>query len=757
MQVCVEKWKNRIFSQKFLSYFKINNQKYNYTTQFNNLIVNEKWKFTTSILEFCSQMGIKIPHYCYHKDLSIAGNCRMCLIELKQLNKPIISCSMNAKTTLLPNTEIYTNTPLVKKARENVLEFLLLNHPLDCPICDQASECDLQDQSLFFGFTKKRFYNYKKIVTDKNISPIIKTVMTRCIHCTKCIRFATEIAGVSHLGMFGRSFNAEIGTYISKTFQSEISGNIIDLCPVGALTSKFYPYNNRSWELKSMNSIDFSDGFASEITLQIKNKKIIKIHSNFNQNKAEWISNKTRFSFDGLFPSSSYIKIRDINKIWVGLFKKLIKLFYFYDHLSKHNFEIKPLNLIFGDTLSNESMNLLLFFSKRHKFMKIKRNNLINNDLDLENYFKLNDSIFSLDFKLSKFCLLIGVNPRYEGFYLNLKLRQKQLKEQFEVFSMNSLVNLTYSAKTISTNPKFLKIIAEGNHILCQNFVSTVKPILVINQRISNRIDSNFFFKSIFIIETYSKLKDNAWNGFNLLSTTLNTVGSNNLSVFSGLSNKDFLNSSGLFFFNLSINESSNLKKVLQLKLLNYLKVIIKNYTVDLNFYKTNLFLNKIQNYLYLPTSTFFENSGSFIDTKGIYKASNKIVKVNSEKKNDWEILRVLLSNSKILKLLHTTTKLLFFGWNLNRLKNFIIFLAYASQSISSLSFLHNKKSQTIDYRLFKFQKAKIKGFSTKLKRFIYDFYLANESYYSKFSLVMIQSSNNLRSEITNFGTIFIY
>ena len=241
-----------------LSYFKINNHKYNYVAEFSNLNYIEKWKVVSPVIELCSRLGFKIPHYCYHKELSIAGNCRMCLIELKQSNKPMISCSVNAKTTLLPNTEIYTNSPLVKKARENVLEFLLLNHPLDCPICDQAGECDLQDQSLFFGFTRKRFYNYKKIVIDKNIGPIIKTVMTRCIHCTRCIRFATEIAGVQDLGVFGRSFSTEIGTYISKTFQSEISGNVIDLCPVGALTSKFYPFINRSWELKFINSIDFN-------------------------------------------------------------------------------------------------------------------------------------------------------------------------------------------------------------------------------------------------------------------------------------------------------------------------------------------------------------------------------------------------------------------------------------------------------------------------------------------------------------------
>ena len=204
------------------TYFEINEIKYSYYQEFPETLGNSYRNCTISVLDFCLNANIFIPHYCYHKQLSIAGNCRMCLIELKKSPKPIVSCAMNAQSTLTANTEIFTNSPLVKKARENILEFLLLNHPLDCPVCDQGGECDLQDQSLFFGLTKKRFYSYKRVVTDKNLGPIVKTVMTRCIHCTRCVRFATEIAGVEELGVFGRGINSEIGTYINKTFQSEL-------------------------------------------------------------------------------------------------------------------------------------------------------------------------------------------------------------------------------------------------------------------------------------------------------------------------------------------------------------------------------------------------------------------------------------------------------------------------------------------------------------------------------------------------------
>ena len=191
-----------------------------------------------SLIAYLIANGITIPHYCYHNNLSIAGNCRVCLVELKNSVKPIVSCATSASTVFFGN-QIYYDSVLIKKARENIIEFLLLNHPLDCPICDQGGDCDLQDQSLFFGITKRRFYNYKRIVHDKNLGSIIKTVMTRCIHCTKCVRFATEIAGVVELGTFGRGKNSEIGTYISKIFFTELSGNIIDLCPVGWLSNNY--------------------------------------------------------------------------------------------------------------------------------------------------------------------------------------------------------------------------------------------------------------------------------------------------------------------------------------------------------------------------------------------------------------------------------------------------------------------------------------------------------------------------------------
>jgi NADH dehydrogenase (ubiquinone) Fe-S protein 1 len=199
----------------------------------------EKIDNKVSLIAYLISNGISIPHFCYHNELSIAGNCRVCLVELKNSPKPVVSCAVNAKSCLL-NNKVYYDSVLLKKARENILEFLLLNHPMDCPICDQGGECDLQDQSLFFGFTKKRFYKFKRIVSDKDLGPIVKTVMTRCIHCTRCIRFANEITGIEELGIFGRGTLSEVGTYVDRILTSELSGNVIDLCPVGTFTKKNY-------------------------------------------------------------------------------------------------------------------------------------------------------------------------------------------------------------------------------------------------------------------------------------------------------------------------------------------------------------------------------------------------------------------------------------------------------------------------------------------------------------------------------------
>lgn len=384
----------------------------------------------------------------------------MCLIELKNAPKPIVSCAMNAKSCLA-NGDIFTNSSLVKKARENILEFLLLNHPLDCPICDQGGECDLQDQSLFFGLTKKRFYNFKRIVINKNIGPIVKTVMTRCIHCTRCVRFAAEIAGVDNIGMFGRGLHSEIGTYVEKIFQSELSGNVIDLCPVGALTSKPYPFVSRSWELKNVTFIDFSDGLSTPTQLFIKNNQIIKILPSYDKtsSKTNWISDKTRFSFDGMFSPErityNFIKTNDnliVGLPWKKLFKEIFCALYFKKHLSKHLCQPFQITICLSKNISLEVLNLLYLLSNKYSFFKLRQSESQKTMIDIEQNYLLNSNMNSSKFLSSDTCLLIGINPRYEGSQLSLTLRSRFLKGNFNIVQISPLSNITCTNRNLSNN-----------------------------------------------------------------------------------------------------------------------------------------------------------------------------------------------------------------------------------------------------------------------------------------------------------------
>ena len=251
----------------------------------------------STVLQACDAAGVDIPRFCYHQRLSIAGNCRMCLVEVEKAPKPVASCAM----PLAPGMNIKTDTPLVKKAREGVMEFLLANHPLDCPICDQGGECDLQDQSMMFGSDRSRFTEAKRGVEDKNLGPLVKTVMTRCIHCTRCVRFSQEVAGVPMLGAVGRGNAMEIGTYVEAALSSEMSGNVVDLCPVGALTNKPYAFTARSWELRSTPSVDVLDGCGAHIKVDSRVGEVMRILPRLNEAvNEEWISDKTRYAVDGL-------------------------------------------------------------------------------------------------------------------------------------------------------------------------------------------------------------------------------------------------------------------------------------------------------------------------------------------------------------------------------------------------------------------------------------------------------------------------
>ena len=751
------------------NYFYINNQKFNYKLEFNNSRVNHLWKQNAPLIEYCETLGITIPHYCYHKNLSISGNCRMCLVELKNSPKPIVSCAMTAKSCL-NNNYIYTNSPLVKKARENILEFLLLNHPLDCPICDQGGECDLQDQSLYFGVSKNRFYNFKRVVTDKNIGPIVKTVMTRCIHCTRCVRFSAEVAGTEELGMFGRGLESEIGTYVKKTFQSELSGNVIDLCPVGALTSKPYPFLSRNWELKTINSIDFSDGFGSNLLISIKNNKIVKINSSYEYSKKTniWISDKTRFSFDGMFSPgrlNGFIKFGNDNyynkSSWKTLVKEIITTLYFQDHLNNHFFNNYKLIIVFSYNVSLEVLNLLNLFSKKYKFIELRVFEGQNLDNTFESEFLIDQS-YDKKLDYSDLCLIIGMNSRYENSNFNLSLRKNSIKKNFKTFLLGSSKDLTFPSINLGMNMKNLYEIVEGNNPFNIDFAESKNSFIAINSSTMYRKDykgiKNLLNFLRYNLPKYNKNKIS----INTINSSINEAGSNYLNKFSPLNEKDFSTNFGIYFLNTQPN-SNNLNRLIKLKILNYTTKKKKwpNFCLNQNLGYESVNSNdmlkhfNVYNYINLPNSNFFESTSTYLTTEGSFKNNVKFLTAESQKREDWKIIRKVFYNLKSVNFLqfNNINYVSYSKSNFNLFKRFITFLYYSFPIMNKkTNYSFNKNCKNKPFKNTAINLLKNKIFLTKFSIKLSDFYIGGSDPYSKYSHTMINCSKSLRLNKNSFS-----
>ena len=757
-----------------MKYFYINNIKFNYTLEFNSNFKADAWKHNAPLIEYCETLGINIPHYCYHKNLSISGNCRMCLIELKGSPKPIVSCAMSAKSCL-NNGEIYTNSPLVKKARENILEFLLLNHPLDCPICDQGGECDLQDQSFFFGLAKKRFYSFKRVVSDKNIGPIVKTVMTRCIHCTRCVRFAGEIAGVEDLGIFGRGMNSEIGTYVNKVFQSELSGNVIDLCPVGALTSKPYPFIGRNWELKNINSIDFSDGFGVDLQICLKNNKVVKVLPGYSRHDktVNWISDKTRFAFDGMFSPERILQgfvTRGSNKdllplSWKSLFEEIVYVLYFQDHLARHFLKTNVLTIVFSNNVSNEVLNLLMLLSKKYSFVQLRKSEPSEIENDLESNFLLNSASNKTQLAQSKVCFLIGLNTRYEGSSLNLKLRHRYLKGDFKVISLGSVVNLTFPVSYLGLNLKTLTSVIEGNNFFCQELANNSNPAIICGSEVFKRRDALTTSRLLNLLKKYLQSLDQKWSNINILNTSLNESGVHYLDTFKCFNARDLQKSVGVYFID-TCRDIPNLRKTIQYHLLNrfqYEKSEVSFYFDQNGGLVSQLFndikkVSGISSYINLPNNVFFETSGSYLNTEGVLKQTVKFIPSLKQSRENWQIIRKLLANANFLSLvseIKTNKRVNFNCNNIFNFKNFVNFQYYAVQNLTNSSLSNaGKKISYFDFtkNLYKTRHSKL--IESKVRLWLDDFYIGSRDTYAKRSITMIKCSKLFRAQNTNFNFI---
>jgi NADH-quinone oxidoreductase subunit G len=472
-----------------------------------------------TVLQACEAAGEEIPRFCYHERLNIAGNCRMCLVQIEGgPPKPAASCAMPAGENMV----VHTNTPMVKKAREGVMEFLLINHPLDCPICDQGGECDLQDQAMTYGCGTSRFDEHKRAVKDKYMGPLVKTQMTRCIQCTRCIRFITDIAGVPELGLIGRGEHVEVGTYVEKALTSELSGNIIDLCPVGALTSKPYAFKARSWELRKAESVDVMDAVGSNIRVDYRGKEVMRILPRLNEDiNEEWISDKTRFAYDGL-------RTQRLDRPYVRRDGMLREATWeeAYNAIAEQIEAIKPSEIaaLSGDLADVEAQFALkqLMTSLGSPNLDCRQDGAKLNAANRPNYL-FNTTIAGIE--KADLCLIIGSNPRTEAPLVNARLRKRFLKGGFKVGVIGETVDLTYKYKNFGHDISALNDIINGTHEACKSLESAKNPMLILGQGILMSAQGEAVLATAqAVVEKYNMIRED-WNGFNVLHTAAGRVG----------------------------------------------------------------------------------------------------------------------------------------------------------------------------------------------------------------------------------------
>ncbi|MGE0231161.1 MAG: NADH-quinone oxidoreductase subunit NuoG [Flavobacteriaceae bacterium] len=486
-----------------------------------------------TLLQACEEAGAEIPRFCYHERLSIAGNCRMCLVEVKGgPPKPQASCAMGVRD-LRPGPngeppEVMTRSPMVKKAREGVMEFLLINHPLDCPICDQGGECDLQDQAMAYGVDKNRFHENKRAVEDKYIGPLVRTRMTRCIHCTRCVRFTTEVAGISELGLIGRGEDAEITTYLERAMSSELQGNVIDLCPVGALTSKPYQDQARPWELSKTESVDVMDAVGSNIRVDARGREVMRIlprtHEDVNE---EWISDKTRFVWDGL-------RSQRLDRPYVRTGGKL-QAATWNDAFAAIASKMKGIagervGMIAGDLAGVEEMFALKDLAERLEIASIdcRQDGSVLDRKSGRGSYIFNSGIAGIE--EADAILIVGANPRLEASVLNARIRKRWLLGDLVVGYVGAgQPDLTYEYEYIGAGPESLAEIAGGEGSFARRLKKAKRPMIIVGQGATTRPDGAAILAQCADIAVKHGMvapeNDPDWIGFNVLHNAASRVG----------------------------------------------------------------------------------------------------------------------------------------------------------------------------------------------------------------------------------------
>ena len=485
-----------------------------------------------TLFQALQSIGKEVPHFCFHERLSIAGNCRMCLVEVERAPKPVASCAQ----PILDGMVVFTDSEKTIKARRGVMEFLLINHPLDCPICDQGGECDLQDQAMAYGHDRTRFEENKRAVHDKEMGPLVKTIMTRCIHCTRCIRFAEEVAGVEEIGALHRGEHMEIATYLERSLTSELSGNVIDLCPVGALTSKPYAFAARSWELRKTESIDVMDAVGSNIRVDSRGAEVMRVLPRLNDDiNEEWISDKTRFACDGLKRQRldrPYVR-RDGRlepASWAEAFAAIA------DKVAESGGA--GMAAIAGDQADCEAMIALkdLFAALGSPHIDCRQDGA-KVDPAVRASYLFNSGIAGID--EADALLLIGANPRIEAAVLNARIRRRWRAGSFRIGLIGEAADLTYRTDHLGNGADTLRALAGGDHSFAEVLDGAERPMLIVGPGALAREDGAALLGlARQAAEKFSMVRD-GWNGFNVLHTAASRVGGLDLGFAPGEGGRD--------------------------------------------------------------------------------------------------------------------------------------------------------------------------------------------------------------------------
>jgi NADH-quinone oxidoreductase subunit G len=583
-----------------------------------------------TLLQACEAAGAEIPRFCFHERLSIAGNCRMCLVELVGSPKPVASCAWGVRDCRPgPKGEppvVNTRTPMVRKAREGVMEFLLINHPLDCPICDQGGECDLQDQAMAYGVDASRYRENKRAVEDKYIGPLVKTIMNRCIHCTRCIRFASEVAGVPELGATGRGEDMEITTYLEHAMSSELQGNVVDLCPVGALTNKPYAFTARPWELGKTESVDVMDAVGSAIRVDVRGREVMRILPRVNEAvNEEWISDKTRHVVDGLRTQRlDQPYLRDGRMLrpasWPEAFAAIAA------RVKGHNAE--RIGAIVGDLAAVEEMFALKDLMTRlgARSLDCRQDGAALDPALGRATYLFNATIAGIE--QADALLIVGANPRREAAVLNARIRKRWRMGRFPVGLIGERVDLTYSHEYLGAGPETLAEVAAGRGDFAGVLQSAERPIILVGQGALARPDGAAVAALAAKVAVDCGAVTEDWNGYSVLHAAAARVGALDLGFVPGQSGRSAA----------EMAKAGALDVVFLLGA-DEIEVAPGAFTIYLGTHGDR---GAHRADVILPGAAYPEKSGLFVNTEGRVQMAARAAFPPGIAREDWAILRAL-------------------------------------------------------------------------------------------------------------------